>query len=75
MCNVYRADTDGWTKVQELSLVRAFKEFGKDTADRWERIASAVPGRSKVQCQRRMVELRTRLREAKEEEKLPTDDE
>jgi DnaJ family protein C protein 2 len=55
-----------WTQAQELALVRAFKEFGKDTPERWDRIASAVPGGfTKVHCQRRMTQLHAHLKEAK----------
>ena len=52
--------------MQELALGRAFKEFGKETPDRWERITAAVPGGCfKALLQRRMTELQARLKEAK----------
>jgi len=46
-----------WTQVQEMALVKAMKTFGKELADRWDRVAEAVPGKSKVDCMKRFKEL------------------
>ncbi|GBG74260.1 hypothetical protein CBR_g17970 [Chara braunii] len=58
-------ESDLWNDVQDVSLVRAMKEFPKDTAMRWERIASAVPGKTKTQCMKRFVELKKGFRGAR----------
>lgn len=34
------------------------KIFGKELEDRWDRVAGAVPGKTKAQCFRRFKELR-----------------
>jgi len=44
--------------VQERALLQAVKEFPKETTQRWDRVAQAVPGRSKAECFRRFSELR-----------------
>eukprot|EP00244_Chara_vulgaris_P013195 TRINITY_DN736_c0_g1_i2.p1 TRINITY_DN736_c0_g1~~TRINITY_DN736_c0_g1_i2.p1 ORF type:complete len:356 (+),score=68.71 TRINITY_DN736_c0_g1_i2:272-1339(+) len=58
-------ESDLWNDIQDVSLVRAMKEFPKDTPMRWERIASAVPGKTKAQCMKRFVELKKGFRGAK----------
>lgn len=52
------AGTGVWTAVQERALLQAVKEFPKETPQRWDRVARAVPGRSKAECFRRFSELR-----------------
>merc|ERR1712099_29982 len=37
---------ESWSKIQEMALVKAMKQFGKEMSDRWDRIAIAVPGRT-----------------------------
>lgn len=54
-----------WTDAEDKALVSALKVFSKDTAMRWDKVAVAVPGRSKVQCFRRFSELRDTFRTAK----------
>lgn len=54
-----------WTAVQQQALVRAVKTFGKDVSDRWERIAEAVPGKSKAQCMKKFTELRESVKAKK----------
>jgi len=46
-----------WSAVQEQALVTAMKTFGKDVAERWDKIALAVPGKSKGECFARFKEL------------------
>ncbi|GAB4822471.1 hypothetical protein N2152v2_009517 [Parachlorella kessleri] len=56
---VASAASGEWTEQQELALVKAIKQVGKDVAgDRWEQIAALVPGKSKAQCFKRFKELK-----------------
>ncbi|RVX00236.1 hypothetical protein CK203_026721 [Vitis vinifera] len=41
-----------------LPLLNALKAFPKDVPMRWEKIAAAVPGRSKAACMKRFSELK-----------------
>lgn len=52
------ADSGEWTEEQELALVQALKQFGKELPDRWERISTVVPGKSKAACFKRFKELK-----------------
>ncbi|KAG0566592.1 hypothetical protein M758_7G068900 [Ceratodon purpureus] len=61
-------EAEGWSEAQEVALVKAIKAFPKDTANRWERIASAVPGKSKAQCFKKFAELRENFRSTKKAE-------
>ena len=54
-----------WTAGQEQALVNAMKTFGKEMADRWDRIAMAVPGKSKAECVARFKELQKAFQEKK----------
>lgn len=56
-----------WTEAQDKALVLALKTFRKDTPMRWDKIAVAVPGRSKAQCFKRFSELREGFRKARNE--------
>nr|QFS19080.1 DnaJ subfamily C member 2-like protein [Apopellia endiviifolia (species B)] len=58
-------DPEVWSETQELALVKALKTFPKDTAQRWERIAAAVPVKSKAQCFKKFAELRENFRSKK----------
>eukprot|EP00246_Nothoceros_aenigmaticus_P003610 TRINITY_DN14797_c0_g1_i1.p1 TRINITY_DN14797_c0_g1~~TRINITY_DN14797_c0_g1_i1.p1 ORF type:complete len:489 (-),score=134.75 TRINITY_DN14797_c0_g1_i1:261-1727(-) len=62
------AEQELWSETQELALVKACKTFPKDTAQRWERIAAAVPGKTKPQCMKKFAELRENFRNKKEAE-------
>ncbi|BBN07797.1 DnaJ homolog subfamily C member 2 [Marchantia polymorpha subsp. ruderalis] len=59
------AEQELWSETQELALVKALKTFPKDTAQRWERIAAAVPGKNKSQCFKKFAELRENFRSKK----------
>ena len=54
-----------WTDEQELALVRALKQYGKELEDRWELIAKSVPGQNKTSCFRRFKQLRQSVRASK----------
>lgn len=51
-----------WGEEQQLALVAAMKKFGKDTPDRWDRIAEVVPGKGKADCFKRFKALRDSVR-------------
>lgn len=53
--------TDGnaaaWTTEEQKLLEQALKTYPVSTPERWEKIAAAVPGRSKKDCMKRYKEL------------------
>ncbi|NP_997976.1 dnaJ homolog subfamily C member 2 [Danio rerio] len=46
-----------WTTEEQKLLEQALKTYPVSTAERWERISEAVPGRSKKDCMKRYKEL------------------
>ncbi|CAL9683298.1 unnamed protein product [Knipowitschia caucasica] len=46
-----------WTTEEQKLLEQALKSFPVSTTERWEKIAAAVPGRSKKDCMKRYKEL------------------
>ncbi|KAH8239367.1 hypothetical protein KR032_003577 [Drosophila birchii] len=46
-----------WTKEEQALLEQAIKTYPTTTPDRWDRIASCIPNRSKKDCLRRVKEL------------------
>ncbi|KAG5227766.1 DNAJ heat shock N-terminal domain-containing family protein [Salix suchowensis] len=56
------ADQDVWSAVQERALVQALKTFPKETTQRWERVAAAVPGKTVNQCRRKLTSLKENFR-------------
>ncbi|XP_068443131.1 dnaJ homolog subfamily C member 2 [Clinocottus analis] len=46
-----------WTTEEQKLLEQALKTYPVSTAERWEKIAVAVPGRSKKDCMKRYKEL------------------
>ncbi|KAI4369961.1 hypothetical protein MLD38_018353 [Melastoma candidum] len=48
----------GWSGIEDISLLNTLKAFPKETSVRWEKIAAAVPGRSKAECVKRVSELK-----------------
>ncbi|XP_010558034.1 PREDICTED: dnaJ homolog subfamily C member 2-like [Tarenaya hassleriana] len=62
---VVGSDPDGWSAVQERALVQALKTFPKETSQRWERVAAAVPGKTVNQCKKKFAELKEIIRNKK----------
>ncbi|CAL9145863.1 unnamed protein product [Musa hybrid cultivar] len=57
-----------WSSGEDIALLNALKAFPKDAAMRWEKIAAAVPGRSKASCMKRVAELKKSFRSSKSTE-------
>ncbi|XP_068132326.1 dnaJ homolog subfamily C member 2 [Hyperolius riggenbachi] len=51
------ADSVPWTTEEQKLLEQALKTYPVNTPERWEKIAEAVPGRSKKDCIKRYKEL------------------
>lgn len=60
-------DPDAWSEAQVLALVQALKAFPKDANQRWERVATAVPGKTVVQCKKKVSSMRSNFRTKKAE--------
>ncbi|GAB4855262.1 hypothetical protein Ancab_023882 [Ancistrocladus abbreviatus] len=56
---------DTWSSVQERALVQALKTFPKETPQRWERVAAAVPGKTVNQCKKKFTSLKENFRNKK----------
>lgn len=56
---------DAWSAVQERALVQALKTFPKETNQRWERVAAAVPGKTVNQCKKKFAILKESFRNKK----------
>lgn len=59
------SDQDVWSAVQERALVQALKTFPKETGQRWERVAAAVPGKTVNQCKKKFALLKENFRNKK----------
>lgn len=59
------SDADIWSDVQEKALIHALKTFPKDTNQRWERVAAAVPGKSVNLCKKKFASLKENFRSKK----------
>lgn len=55
----------GWTATEDIALLNALKAFPKEVSMRWEKIAVAVPGKSKNACMKRVAELKKGFRSSK----------
>ena len=55
-----------WSQSQQKCLEQALTQFPKGTTDRWDRIASKVPGKSKEQCMLRFKHLAEMVKKKKE---------
>ncbi|CAN0915095.1 Transcription factor MAMYB [Linum grandiflorum] len=54
-----------WSSVEDIALLNAMKVFPKEVAMRWEKIAAAVPGKSKAACMKRVSDLKKGFRSSK----------
>ncbi|KAM5573264.1 transcription factor MAMYB [Rosa sericea] len=54
-----------WAATEDIALLNALKAFPKDVSMRWEKIAAAVPGKTKAACMKRVAELKKGFRSAK----------
>ena len=59
------ADQDTWSAVQERALIQALKTFPKETAQRWERVSAAVPGKTVNQCKKKFTLMKESFRSKK----------
>ncbi|GER38627.1 DnaJ homolog subfamily C member [Striga asiatica] len=59
------SDVDVWSEVQEKALIQALKTFPKETNQRWERVATAVPGKTVNQCKKKFTLLKESFRSKK----------
>lgn len=59
------AEQDVWSATQERALVQALKTFPKETNQRWERVAAAVPGKTVNQCRKKFALLKENFRSKK----------
>lgn len=57
--------TGKWSSGEDIALLNALKTFPKDVAMRWEKVAAAVPGKSKAACMKRVAELKRNFRTSK----------
>lgn len=62
---VSSSEQDAWSAVQERALVQALKTFPKETNQRWERVAAAVPGKTVNQCKKKFTLLKENFRNKK----------
>ncbi|KHJ88310.1 Myb-like DNA-binding domain protein, partial [Oesophagostomum dentatum] len=46
-----------WTQLEQKQLEAALQQFPKGCEERWDKIAAAVPTKTKEQCQQRLKEL------------------
>ncbi|XP_021765716.1 dnaJ homolog subfamily C member 2-like [Chenopodium quinoa] len=54
-----------WSSTEDIALLNALKAFPKEVAMRWEKIAAAVPGKTKAACMKRVSELKKEFRSSK----------
>lgn len=59
------SEQDVWSAVQERALVQALKAFPKETNQRWERVAAAVPGKTVNQCKKKFAVMKESFRNKK----------
>ncbi|CAJ1963718.1 unnamed protein product [Sphenostylis stenocarpa] len=59
------SEQDVWSAVQERALVQALKAFPKETSQRWERVAAAVPGKTVNQCKKKFALMKESFRNKK----------
>nr|CAG4641959.1 EOG090X0BHG [Eurycercus lamellatus] len=62
------AGSSGWTQKQQKSLETALACYTKGSSERWERIAKAVPGKTKEECMLRVKYLSDLVKKKKQQE-------
>lgn len=60
-------DVKKWSQVQQKALEEALIKYPKGCAERWERVASCVPGKSKEECTMRIKYLAEMVRKQREQ--------
>ncbi|XP_058078209.1 uncharacterized protein LOC131226639 [Magnolia sinica] len=58
-------EQDVWSAAQQRALVQALKTFPKEAAQRWERVAAAVPGKTVNQCRKKFALMKENFRSKK----------
>lgn len=56
-----------WSQQQQKALESALTQYPKGSAERWDRIAGKVPGKTKEQCMARFKELAEIVKKKKEQ--------
>ena len=59
----YNSNEVMWTQDQQACLEKALKQIGKDTPNRWDKIASLVPNKTKEDCMNRFKDLCNKLKQ------------
>ncbi|KAF9625922.1 hypothetical protein IFM89_027790 [Coptis chinensis] len=59
------SEGDEWSSGEDIALLNALKAFPKDVSMRWEKIAAAVPSKTKASCVKRVAELKKGFRSSK----------
>ncbi|KAH7666919.1 Dnaj-like subfamily c member 2 protein [Dioscorea alata] len=62
------SEQDTWSATQERALVQALKTFPKETSQRWERVAAAIPGKTVNQCKKKFTLMKENFRSKKNAE-------
>lgn len=57
-----------WSQVQQKALEEALIKYPKQALERWEKIAKAVPGKTKEECMLRYKHLHDLVKKKKETE-------
>ncbi|GAU24972.1 hypothetical protein TSUD_312070 [Trifolium subterraneum] len=59
------SEQEKWSKEQETALVQALKTFPKEANQRWERVSAAVPGKTVIQCKKKVAMMKENFRNKK----------
>jgi len=65
--NINKNTEDEWNAEQQRQFEKALKEIPPSDAERWDKIAAAVDGKTKKQCVRRYKKLAEMVKNAKTE--------
>ncbi len=64
--------SDDWSQQQQVALESALQQFPKGSQERWERIASKVPGKTKEQCMVRFKSIAEMVKKKKQQNNAAT---